>query len=243
MERGDVQRPCHVLRRTLGVRRRLPAAETPRAVARAANSSAVEDGAGETTGDLDDGGTVMDFLAVLDQVVDLLRQRGRLTYRTLKRQFGLDDEVLADLKEELIDAQRVAVDEDGRILVWTGAVAPTLESPALRNVDQAAPDTSDHPSAPGQSPLPEPPLPDAERRQLTVMFCDLVGSTSLSGQLDPEELREVVRAYQARAAEVIQQYQGYIAQYLGDGLLLYFGWPQAHEDDAHRAVHAGLRHC
>ena len=182
----------------------------------------------------------MDFLTVLDQVVDLLRQRGRLTYRTLKRQFDLDDEVLADLKEELIDAQRVAVDEDGRILVWTGAVAPTLESPTLVTSTKQLPDTADHPSAPGQSPLPEPPLPDAERRQLTVMFCDLVGSTPLAGQLDPEELREVVRAYQARAAEVIQQYQGYIAQYLGDGLLVYFGWPQAHEDDAHRAVHAGL---
>ena len=94
----------------------------------------------------------MDFLTVLDQVVDLLRQRGRLTYRTLKRQFDLDDEVLADLKEELIDAQRVAVDEDGRILVWTGAVAPTLESPTLVTSTQQLPDTADHPSAPGQSP-------------------------------------------------------------------------------------------
>jgi class 3 adenylate cyclase/tetratricopeptide (TPR) repeat protein len=182
----------------------------------------------------------MDFLAVLDQVIDLLQQRGRLAYRTLKRQFDLDDEVLADLKEELIDAQRVAVDEDGRILVWTGAVAPTPELPTLVTPTKQLPDTAAHPSAPGQSPLPELPLPDAERRQLTVMFCDLVGSTPLAGRLDPEELREVVRAYQTRAAEVIQQYQGYIAQYLGDGLLVYFGWPQAHEDDAHRAVHAGL---
>src|SRR5262245_37415004 len=81
---------------------------------------------------------------------------------------------------------------------------------------------------------------EAERRQLTVLFCDLVGSTQLSGQLDPEDLREVMRAYYEAAAAVIQQYAGHIAQYLGDGLLIYFGYPTAHEDDARRAVHAGL---
>src|SRR3990170_4089754 len=82
--------------------------------------------------------------------------------------------------------------------------------------------------------------PEAERRQLTVMFCDLVGSTSLSEQLDPEELRDVVRSYQESCAEVIDGHDGYIAQYLGDGLLVYFGYPLAHEDDARRAVRAGL---
>ena len=81
---------------------------------------------------------------------------------------------------------------------------------------------------------------DAERRQLTVMFCDLVGSTLLSKHLDPEELREVVRAYQAECAEVIRRFEGYVAQYLGDGLLVYFGYPMAHEDDAQRAVLAAL---
>ncbi|MBI3303954.1 MAG: AAA family ATPase [Deltaproteobacteria bacterium] len=80
----------------------------------------------------------------------------------------------------------------------------------------------------------------AERRQLTVMFCDLVGSTALSEQIDPEELREVVRAYQEACAAVIRRSDGYIAQYLGDGLLVYFGYPLAHEDDAQRAVRAGL---
>jgi len=81
---------------------------------------------------------------------------------------------------------------------------------------------------------------DAERRQLTVMFCDLVDSTRLSGQLDPEDLRAVVRAYQRTCAEVIQRFDGHIAQLLGDGLLVYFGYPQAHEDDAQRAIHTGL---
>jgi class 3 adenylate cyclase/predicted ATPase len=80
----------------------------------------------------------------------------------------------------------------------------------------------------------------AERRQITVLFCDLVGSTQLSGQLDPEDLRAVVCAYQEAAATVIQQYAGHIAQYLGDGLLVYFGYPTAHEDDARRAVLTGL---
>ena len=83
-------------------------------------------------------------------------------------------------------------------------------------------------------------VPEAERRQLTVLFCDLVDSTVLAGQLDPEDFREVVRAYQATCADVIQRFDGHIAQYLGDGLLIYFGYPQAHEDDALRAVRAGL---
>ena len=83
----------------------------------------------------------------------------------------------------------------------------------------------------------------AERRQLTVMFCALVGSTALSEQLDPEDLREVIRAYQETASEVITRHGGHIAQYLGDGLLVYFGYPQAHEDDARRAVQSGSRNC
>src|SRR5436309_2176972 len=81
---------------------------------------------------------------------------------------------------------------------------------------------------------------EAERRQLTVMFCDLVGSTALSEQLDPEELRDIVRAYQQTSAAVIERFEGHVAQYLGDGLLVYFGYPIAHEDDAVRAVRAGL---
>src|SRR5262249_58716942 len=92
----------------------------------------------------------------------------------------------------------------------------------------------------GQVPAPARLVAEAERRQLTVLFCDVVGSTQLAGQLDPEDLRAVVRAYQEAAAEVIQQYAGHIAQYLGDGLLVYFGYPTAHEDDARRAVHTGL---
>src|SRR5689334_2149679 len=80
----------------------------------------------------------------------------------------------------------------------------------------------------------------AERRPLSVMFCDLIGSTALSARLDPEDLREVIRSYQACVAATIQQFNGFIARYVGDGVLIYFGWPQAHETDAARAVRAGL---
>jgi class 3 adenylate cyclase len=95
-------------------------------------------------------------------------------------------------------------------------------------------------ATPWPSPLADPRIHEAERRHLTVLFCDLVDSTALAGQLDPEDRREVVRAYQATCAEVIQRFEGHIAQYLGDGLLAYFGYPQAHEDDAPRAVRAGM---
>ena len=80
----------------------------------------------------------------------------------------------------------------------------------------------------------------AERRPLTVMFCDLVGSTALSSRLDPEDLREVIRTYQSCVANTIQQFDGFIARYVGDGVLTYFGWPEARETDAERAVRAGL---
>jgi Double zinc ribbon/Adenylate and Guanylate cyclase catalytic domain len=82
--------------------------------------------------------------------------------------------------------------------------------------------------------------PEAERRQLTVMFCDLVGSTPLAEKLDPEELRQVILAYQQTCAKQIRRFEGYLARYVGDGLLVYFGYPQAHEDDAQRAIRAGL---
>jgi class 3 adenylate cyclase len=81
---------------------------------------------------------------------------------------------------------------------------------------------------------------DAERRQLTVMFCDLVGSTELSSRLDPEDLREVIAAYHRAVAGVVAGFDGFVAKYMGDGVLVYFGYPRAHEDDAERAVRAGL---
>jgi predicted ATPase/class 3 adenylate cyclase len=167
----------------------------------------------------------MTFAEVLTQLRELLQSKGRVSYRALKLQFNLDEDYLEGLKDELIEAEHVAADEDGKVLVWVGA------SPV--------------PSSKFQVPsFNQPPTPTpqslAERRHLTVLFCDLVGSTALSEQLDPEEYREVVRAYQQTSAAVIERFDGHIAQYLGDGLLVYFGYPVAHEDDAARAVRAGL---
>ena len=177
---------------------------------------------------------------MVDQVIALLRQRGRVTYRTLQIQFALDDAQLAALKDELLYSQPQVVDDAGRGLVWTGdsvtppSPLPPSSQPTPHPVipEAALPQTAPSPAAPS--------TPEAERRQLTVLFCDLVDSTVLASQLDPEDLREVVRAYQATCAKVIARFEGHIAQYLGDGLLVYFGYPRAHEDDAQRAVRAGL---
>jgi class 3 adenylate cyclase len=178
----------------------------------------------------------MDYDAVLAHVLALLQQEQRVAYRVLKRRLQLDDETLEDLKDDLIYAKKLAVDEDGRVLVWTGgtpSAPPTASSVPL----PATPDVS---LAQGEAPPVVPSTPDAERRQLTVMFCDLVDSTKLASHFDPEDWRDVVRAYQRVCIDVIQRYEGHIAQLLGDGLLVYLGYPQAHEDDAQRAVRTGL---
>jgi class 3 adenylate cyclase/predicted ATPase len=178
----------------------------------------------------------MTFEEILDHAIAMLQRRGRLTYGTLKRQFQLDDAALDDLKNELIKGQHLARDEDGEVLVWTGRTSSATPTASLVPLP-ATPDVS---PAQGETAAVAPPTPEAERRQLTVMFCDLVESTRLSSQLDPEEYRDVVRAYHTACTEVIRRYDGHIAQLLGDGLLIYFGYPQAHEDDAQRAVRTGL---
>src|SRR6201981_2175229 len=94
--------------------------------------------------------------------------------------------------------------------------------------------------AKGEMPAEVASAPSGERRQVTVMFSDLVGSTALSTRMDPEDLREVISAYQKCVADTVQHFGGFVAKYMGDGVLVYFGYPQAHEDDAERAVRAGL---
>ena len=199
------------------------------------------------------------FDAVLAAVTALLRCEGRVTYRLLRLAYGLDETLLEAMCRELTFKQ-IAYDVHGEGLAWTGApfaLLPTA-SPVVRQPELPAATGLPAAASPvwaTQVPAPAVGLDaqddsqvpalvrlahEAERRQLTVLFCDVVGSTQLSGQLDPEDLRAVVRAYQEAAAEVIQQYEGHIAQYLGDGLLVYFGYPTAHEDDARRAVHTGL---
>ena len=143
-----------------------------------------------------------DFDGVLDQVIAILRQRGRVTYRPLQRQFQLDDATLDDLMAELLYAHSGSDDEDrARHSVdgWGGDATPS-----------ALPATSE-PAAQADVHQPHLRALDAERRQLTVLFCDLVDSTVLASQLDPEELREVVRAYQDTCAKVIARFEGHIA--------------------------------
>ncbi len=183
----------------------------------------------------------MDFDEVLDKVVELLQREQRVSYRALKRRFDLDEEYIEDLKAELIDAKELAVDKDGKVLVWTGG--GTGKEPENRRIgepEKKSEKSSSLQTLDARRQTLDSSRPEAERRQLTVMFCDLVGSTALSERLDPEEWREVVRAYQETCAAVIERYEGHIAQYLGDGVLVYFSYPHAHEDDAQRAVQAGL---
>ena len=135
----------------------------------------------------------------------------------------IDVPALPHITEEDLAEIGVALGARRKLLV---AIAELGDS----NKPATAVERSDEPSASAE----------AERRQLTVMFCDMVGSTALSTRLDPEDYREVIRAYQDACAGVITRYDGYVAKYMGDGVLAYFGWPQAHEDDAGRALSAGL---
>src|SRR3954468_13208445 len=167
-------------------------------------------------------------------VADWLRALGLDQYEAAFRANGVDAEVLPTLTgEELKDIGVSLIRHRRRLL--EAIVALRLE---------AAQDRAFVPVSPGPPTDPAESLgtseTTAEPRPLSVMFCDLVGSTALSSRLDPEDLREVIRAYQARVVTTIQQFNGFIARYVGDGMLIYFGWPQAHETDAARAVRAGL---
>jgi class 3 adenylate cyclase len=167
----------------------------------------------------------VDLYKVLDQVVELLRSRKRVTYRMLGRQFDLDDTALDDLKEELLFAHPHIRDEEGRGLIWTDDKTTTPETTS------SSPPSTPQPAPQKTSSIPINPLSttttfEAERRQLTVMFCDLVDSTALSGRLDPEDLREVIKGYQVACTQVIKRYDGHTAQLLGDGLLVTLAIPR-----------------
>ena len=172
---------------------------------------------------------------MVDSAQALLESRGRVSFRALRREFELDDETLDDLVEELVEEQQIA-SRDGSGLVWRGesASASPASQPETTPADDAR---APAPFVPDAS-SPEPDT--GERRQLTVMFCDLVGSTELAQRIDPEELRQVLREYRSVCVEATKRFDGHIAQYLGDGVMVYFGYPLAHEDDAGRAVRAAL---
>jgi class 3 adenylate cyclase len=157
----------------------------------------------------------------MQQIVDWLKKLGMSEYAELFAENRIDFSVLRDLTDQDLKDLGVALGDRRKMLRAIGEFsAASLAGPAITT---------------------EPVSPDAaERRQVTVMFSDLVGSTALSARMDAEDLREVISTYQKCVAETVQRFGGFLAKYMGDGVLVYFGYPQAHEDDAERAVRAGL---
>ena len=156
----------------------------------------------------------------MDTIAEWLASLGLSEYAERFAENGIDLAVLRDLTEQDLKELGVLLGHRRKIL---RAIAELDRGP-LREAQ----------------PLPTPLRHDAERRYIAVMFCDLVGSTALSAHLDPEDLREIIGAYHSCIADVIGRYNGTIGRYMGDGVLSYFGYPRAHEDDAEQAVRAGL---
>src|SRR5215471_7727698 len=159
----------------------------------------------------------------MQQIADWLKNLGMSEYAECFAENRIDLSVLPDLTDQHLEKLGVALGDRLKILrairEFSGATVA-----ATRSSTTAAPVAQD----------------SAERRQLTVMFCDLVGSTALSARLDPEDMRSVIGAYHKGVAETVTRFDGFVAKYMGDGVLIYFGYPHAHEDDAERAVRAGL---
>src|SRR5713101_3839803 len=187
-----------------------------------------------------EGEEVVDFVAVLDQVIALLRQRGRLTYRTLQLQFQLDETQLEVLKDELIYGQRVAVDEDSRVLVWSGEPGTaSVPASAPAGISALAPLTYT-PSHLTEKILTSRSALEGERKQVTVLFADLKGSMELLAERDPEEARQLLDPVLERMMAAVHRYEGTVNQVMGDGIMALFGAPLAHEDHAVRACYAAL---
>jgi predicted ATPase/class 3 adenylate cyclase len=162
----------------------------------------------------------------MQQIADWLKTLGMSEYAERFAENAIDVSVLPDLTDQDLEKLGVLLGHRRKLL------RAITELNRAENDTPKIADTSAH--------IAPRPHDSAERRQVTVMFSDLVGSTALSARMDPEDLREVISAYQKCVAETVQRFGGFVAKYMGDGLLVYFGYPQAHEDDAERAVKAGL---
>ena len=182
----------------------------------------------------------MTFEEILDNAIAMLQRRGRLTYGALKRQFQLDDAYLEDLKAELIEGQRVAVDEDGRVLVWTGAEisAPHPTTPPASRQDR--PPLAYTPQYLAEKVLHSRSTLEGERKHLTVFFADIKDSTRLIEGLDPEAAQQLLDPALRLMMEAVHRFEGTVNQVLGDGIMALFGAPIAHEDHALRACYAAL---
>jgi class 3 adenylate cyclase len=170
------------------------------------------------------------WVAVMDIVV-WLRSLGLGRYEAAFRDNEIDETVLPNLTAEdlkdlgvcVVGHRRKLLDAIAALRADAGAKAPSTDAATASSAPTISPEDR------------------AERRQVTVLFSDLVGSTALSARMDPEDLREVISAYQKCVGEIVRRFGGFVAKYLGDGVLVYFGYPEAHEDDAERAVRAGLK--
>jgi class 3 adenylate cyclase len=178
----------------------------------------------------------MTFEEIVDQAMAMLQRRGCVAYRTLKRQFQLDDDALEDLKAELIEAQRVAANEGGNVLVWSGGAA---SPPAPAAVPERAPHTYTPPYL-AKKILTSKTALEGERKQVTVLFADLKGSMELMADRDPEDARAMLDPVLEHMMAAVHRYEGTVNQVMGDGIMALFGAPIAHEDHAVRACYAAL---
>src|SRR5712691_12449901 len=182
----------------------------------------------------------MDFYTILDQVVDLLRQRQRVTYRALQRQFQLDEAALQDLKDEVLYAHPQVRDDEGRGLLWTGDTGPTAPPRATPvQVPERLPLTYTPPHL-TEKILTSRSALEGERKQVTVLFADIKGSTELIRDLDPEQAQALLDPALHAMMDAVHRYEGTVNQVLGDGIMALFGAPLAHEDHAARACYAAL---
>ncbi len=167
-------------------------------------------------------------MAAMQQIADWLKALGLEQYADCFAENDIDFSILHDLTDQ--DFKEIGVQSLGHRRKLLRAIAD------LKEIEKSAPAVA----VAAAEPAGPPPVDSAERRHVTVMFSDLVGSTALSARMDPEDLRQVISAYQKCVAETVRRFDGFVAKYMGDGVLVYFGYPQAHEDDAERAVRAGL---
>ena len=182
----------------------------------------------------------MDFVAVMEQAIALLRQRGRVTYRTLQLQFTLDDAQLAALKDELLYSQPQVRDDTGRGLLWSEDAGPMLAGTAAPVAPPAQAPLTYTPPYLAEKILTSRSALEGERKQVTVLFADLKGSMELLADRDPEEARQLLDPVLERMMAAVHRYEGTVNQVLGDGIMALFGAPLAHEDHAVRACYAAL---
>src|SRR5262252_867709 len=187
----------------------------------------------------------MTFDEVLGQVLELLQQEKRVSYRGIQRRFSLDEACLADLKEELVFAHPEIADVDGRGLVWNDEAA-RVAAPVSAPPQSPAPASYTPPHLAEriraeQAALEARGVTNGERKTITALFADLAGFTALARDLDPEVTRAIVDPALQLMMEAVHRYEGYVAQSLGDGIFALFGAPIAHEDHAQRACYAALR--